>query len=92
VAALVATGAITPFDVVKKLTLKLGSNLLAVDGGFQVRSLESFRELGGLFVLGAAGEMGFWLPWRGTAYAVPQYRGSTRFFVVAPSERMNVIG
>ena len=34
----------------------------------------------------------FWLPWRGTAYAVPQYRGSIRFFFFAPSERMNVIG
>ena len=33
-----------------------------------------------------------WLPWHGTAYAVPQYRGSTRFFFFAPSERMNVIG
>jgi hypothetical protein len=54
VANLVAAGAITPLDVIKKLTLELGTNLLSVDDGFQVRSLEAFRELGGLFVLGAA--------------------------------------
>jgi hypothetical protein len=39
VAALVATRAVPSFDVVKELTLKLRGNLLAIDGGFQVRSL-----------------------------------------------------
>ncbi len=33
-----------------------------------------------------------WLPWRGTAYAVPQYRGSTRIIFFAPSDEKTVIG
>ncbi len=33
-----------------------------------------------------------WLPWDGTAYPVPQYRGSTRFFFFIPSDEKTVIG
>jgi hypothetical protein len=33
-----------------------------------------------------------WLPWRGTAYAVPQHRGSTRIIFFAPSDEKTVIG
>jgi hypothetical protein len=33
----------------------------------------------------------YWLPWRGTVYAVPQYP-AVPVFIFAPSERMNVIG
>ena len=33
-----------------------------------------------------------WLPWHGTAYAVPQYPCSTRFFFFAPSDEKTVIG
>ena len=56
-AALMTARAIAALDVVEKLPLKLGGNLLPVDDCIQVRSLESFGEFGGLFVLGAAGEM-----------------------------------
>ncbi len=35
---------------------------------------------------------GEWLPWPGTAYTVPQYPCSTRFFVFAPSDEKTVIG
>jgi hypothetical protein len=59
VATLVASGAIAPFDVVKKLTLEFRSDFLAVNDGFQVGSLEPFGEFSGLFAFGAAGEMGF---------------------------------
>ena len=53
--SLVAAGAVAPLDVVEKLLLKLGSDFLAVDDGFQVRSFEPFGEFGGLFVFRAAG-------------------------------------
>ncbi len=33
-----------------------------------------------------------WLPGHGTAYAVPQYPCSTRFFFLAPSDEKTVIG
>ena len=33
-----------------------------------------------------------WLPWRGTAYAVPQYPAVPNFFFVAPSDEKTVIG
>ncbi len=33
-----------------------------------------------------------WLPWPGTAYAVPQYPAVPDFFVVAPSDEKTVIG
>ena len=35
---------------------------------------------------------GHWLPWPGTAYAVPQYPCSTRLFFFAPSDEKTVIG
>ncbi len=35
---------------------------------------------------------GLWLAWRGTAYAVPQYPYSTRFFYFSPSDEKTVIG
>ena len=54
-ATLVTSGAVASFDVVKKLTLEFRSDFLAVNGGFQVGSLESFGEFSGLFVVGAAG-------------------------------------
>ena len=59
VATLVTPGAVAPFDVVKELTLEFRSYLFTVDDGFQVGSLESFGEFGGLFVFGSAGEMRF---------------------------------
>jgi hypothetical protein len=33
-----------------------------------------------------------WLPWPGTAYAVPQYPAVPDFFFVAPSDEKTVIG
>jgi hypothetical protein len=60
-----AAGAFAPFDVIKELALKFRGDFLSVDGGLQIRSLEPFRELGGLFVVGSAGEMRFvWVAWR----------------------------
>ena len=57
VATLVTSGAVAPFDVVKELTLEVGSYFFTVDDGFQVGSLEPFGEFGGLFVFRAAGEV-----------------------------------
>jgi hypothetical protein len=43
VTAFVATRAVTALDIVIKLTLRFGSNLIAIDNGFKVGSLEPCR-------------------------------------------------
>ena len=43
VPAFIATRAVTALDIVIKLTLKLGCNLMAIDNGVKVGSLESGR-------------------------------------------------
>ena len=58
-AALVAARALTAFDVVVELTLCLRGNLLAFHDSIKVGPFKTGRELVGLFVGWAAGEMGF---------------------------------
>jgi hypothetical protein len=59
VAALVAARALPAFDIVVQLTLCLRGNLLAFHNCVEVGPFQTGRELVGLFVGWAAGEMGF---------------------------------
>ncbi len=58
-AALVAAGTVATLYVVVKLTLRFRCNFISVYDGFEVRALETIRELRGLFMVRAAREMGF---------------------------------
>jgi hypothetical protein len=51
---LAATGTIAALYVVNDLTLRGRSNFIAINDGVEIRSLEAFGELGGLFVVGAS--------------------------------------
>ncbi len=57
-AAFMTAGALTSLDVIVKLTLGLRGNLVAVDCGLQIGSLEAGRKFGGLFVAGAMRQVG----------------------------------
>jgi hypothetical protein len=56
--ALVAARAIAAFDVIVELTLRLRGNLIAINDCLQVRPLKTGGEFRGLFVVGAACEVG----------------------------------
>ncbi len=63
VTTFVTSGAVASLDIIIKLTLEFGSYFLAVNDGFQVRSLEPFGEFSGLFMFRAAGDgicLGYW--------------------------------
>jgi hypothetical protein len=58
-AALVAAGTVATLYVIVKLALRFRCNFIPVYDGFEVRALETIRELRGLFMVRAAREMGF---------------------------------
>jgi hypothetical protein len=54
----VAARAVAALDVIIELALCFGRDLVAVYGGFEIGPLDTGRELAGLFVVGAAREVG----------------------------------
>ncbi len=58
VAAFVTARAVAAFNVIVELALRFGSNPITIDDGFEIGSLQTGRELGGLFVVWAARKVG----------------------------------
>ena len=82
--AFVTSGAVAALYVIVELTLRLRGNLVPVDDGLRIRSLEALGEVGGFLMVRAAGEMGFGS--RLVAFVLPRIlpgiRGTLGFILV----------